>query len=165
MSSLHILFITAHHPVRHSICRSILTAHPFLKSISKNSNPAGAIATAGASRPSRRHRPAKRLRQFIFAGGEKHFSEQQRGMREFRIFRDALKSEGPATIQLYNLHVHGESYRNSIDVKRVFLDPKPSVMNIRLRRAFDKFTARLLPCGRHPDVQPDFNVSIIHGRH
>lgn len=30
-------------------------------------------------------------------------------MREFRIFRDALKSVGPATIQLYNLHVHGAS--------------------------------------------------------
>ncbi|HEV7929104.1 MAG TPA: hypothetical protein VGP12_03115, partial [Nitrosospira sp.] len=49
------------------------------------------------------------LTQYVFAGGEKHYSGQQRGMRECRIFRDALKSEGPATIQLYNLHVHGAS--------------------------------------------------------
>jgi hypothetical protein len=35
--------------------------------------------------------------------------------------------------------------------KGFFLDPKPSVMNIRLRRALDKFTARL-PCSRHLDI-------------
>ena len=57
-------------------------------------------------------------------------------MREFRIFRDALKSVGPATIQLYNLHVHGENHRNSIDVKRVFRDSKPPVMNIPRRNGF-----------------------------
>jgi hypothetical protein len=56
--------------------------------------------------------------QYVFTGGEKHFSEQQRGMREFRIFRDALKSEGPATIQLYNLHVHGASGREVILLAR-----------------------------------------------
>jgi hypothetical protein len=130
------LFITAHHPVRHYIRRSILTAHPFLKSISKNSNSLRRNSARRRIAPARRHHPAKRLRQYIFARGEKHFSEQQRGMREFRIFRDALKSEGPATIQLYNLHVHGESCRNIIDVKRVFQGDKSSVMNIRHGGAF-----------------------------
>ncbi|WP_181320610.1 hypothetical protein [Nitrosospira sp. Nsp2] len=129
--------------MRHYICRSILTAHPFLKSISKNSNPV-AQPSLPAPRPPGRHRPAKMPTQYVFTGGEKHFSEQQRGMREFRIFRDALKSEGPATIQLYNLHVHGESYRNSIDVKRVFQGGKPSVMNIRHGGAFHKFDLRPL---------------------
>ena len=42
-------------------------------------------------------------------------------------------SAAPATIQLYNLHVHGENHRNSIDVKRVFRDSKPPVMNIHRR--------------------------------
>jgi hypothetical protein len=116
--------------MRHYICRSILTAHPFLKSISKNSNPiAGAISPVNTA-PARTPPSRKNADAICIHGGEKHFSEQQRGMCEFRIFRDALKSEGPATIQLYNLHVHGESYRNSIDVKRVFQGGKPSVMNI-----------------------------------
>jgi hypothetical protein len=128
--------------MRHYICRSMLTAHPFLKSISKNSNPiAGAIAPASTARSPRRHGPAKMLMQYVFTGGEKHFSGQQRGMRECRIFRDALKSEGPATIQLYNLHVHGESCWNSIDVKRVFQCHKPSVMNILLGGPFHKSAA------------------------
>jgi hypothetical protein len=74
MSSLHILLIIAHHPMRHSICRSIPTAHPFLKSISKNSSPFQAQYPPAHSAPERRHRPAKVLTQYVFTGGEKHFS-------------------------------------------------------------------------------------------
>jgi hypothetical protein len=51
------------------------TAHPFLKSISKNSSPfAGAISACPHRAPERRHRPAKVLTQYVFTGGEKHFS-------------------------------------------------------------------------------------------
>jgi hypothetical protein len=111
-------------------------AHPFLKSISKNSY----IPKCHTLHRTHPHNHTAILKKdnasAIQQGGEKHFSGRQRGMREFRIFRDALKSVGPATIQLYNLHVHGENHRISIDVKRVFRDSKPPVMNIHRRNGF-----------------------------
>jgi hypothetical protein len=117
-----------------------LTTHPFLKSISKNSYTpkCHTLLHTHPHNYTQLHNHTAALNNddasAIQQGREKHFSGQQRGMREFRIFRDALKSVGPATIQLYNLHVHGEAHRNSIDVKRVFRGDKPSVINIHSGR-------------------------------